>query len=388
MVAVVLYFQVHQPYRLRRYSIFDSDSDYFETQANRRYTREIAHRSYVPATKVLLELAQQYGAAFRVAMGVTNTALEQLADDAPEAVALLKELSATGCVEFLGETSHHSLASLYSPDEFAAQVNLHRRTIEHFFGHKPTIFRNTNLIYSNEVGRLVAALNYQAAITEGWEGALGNRSPGHVYKATRERLKLLLRHYRLSDDLSLRFSAQDWINWPLMADKYARWLHGTGAEGEYCLLGMDYETFGERHCAASGIFDFLRALPRFVLENGDHFSTPSEVIAHNEPVAELSIPRNICWTDVQRDLSPWLGNAMQANALQELYRLEQPIKDSADPALLTTWRKLSSSDHFLYMNTRFFGDVNTPSFSMHESPYDAYMNYMSVLDALGARVQT
>ncbi len=387
MVAVILYFQIHQPYRLRRYSIFDSDADYFDTQANRRYIREIAHRSYIPATRVLLELARQYGAGFRLAMGVTTTALEQLADDAPDVVALLKELSATGCIEFLGETSHHSLACLYSPDEFAAQVNAHSRTIEHFFGQKPKIFRNTNLIYSNEVGRLAAALNFQAAITEGWEGALGNRSPGHVYKAAREQLNLLLRHYRLSDDVSLRFSARDWINWPLMADKYARWLHGTGAEGEYCLLGMDYETFGERHCAASGIFDFLRALPGYVLQNGDRFSAPSEVIAENQPVAELSVPRNICWTDVQRDLSPWLGNAMQANALQELYRLEKPIKDSADPALINTWRQLSSSDHFLYMNTRFFGDVNTPSFSMYESPYDAYMNYMSVLDALGARVQ-
>ena len=388
MVAVVLYFQVHQPYRLRRYSIFDSDSDYFDTQSNRRYTREIARRSYIPATRVLLELARQYGAAFRVAMGVTSTALEQFADDAPDVIALLKELSATGCVEFLGETSHHSLACLYSPDEFAAQAHLHSRTIEHYFGHQPKIFRNTNLIYSNEVARLVAALNYQAAITEGWEGVLGDRSPGHVYKAAREPLKLLLRHYRLSDDLSLRFSARDWVNSPLMADKYARWLHGTGADGEYCLLGMDYETFGERHPAASGIFDFLRALPRCVLENADRFSTPSEVIAQHEPVAELNVPRHICWTDVQRDLSPWLGNAMQANALQELYRLEQPIKDSADPALLAIWRKLSSSDHFLYMNTRFFGDVNTPSFSMYESPYDAYMNYMQVLDALAARVQS
>ena len=386
MVDIILYFQIHQPYRLRRYSIFDSDADYFDTQANRRYTREIAARSYIPATKVLLELARRYGPAFRVALSVTNTALEQFSDDAPEVVALFQELAATGSVEFLGETSHHSLGCLYSPDEFAAQIDLHRRTMAHVFGCQPTIFRNTNLIYSNEVGRLVAGLNFQAAVTEGWEGALGKRSPGHVYKTPREPLKLLLRHYRLSEDWSLRFSTHDWVNWPLLADKYARWLHGTGAEGEYCLLGMDYETFGERHSVESGIFDFLRALPRFVMENGDRFSLPSEVIKAHEPVAELSVPRNTCWTDTQRDLSPWLGNAMQANALQELYRLEKPIKDSGDAGLLATWRKLSSSDHFLYMNTRFFGDVNTPSFSMYESPYDAYMNYMSILDALAARV--
>ncbi len=388
MVDIILYFQIHQPFRLRRYSIFDSDSDYFDTQANRRYTREIARRSYIPATKALLELAKEYGNSFRVTLGVTDTALEQFAQDAPEVVALLKQLAASGCVEFLGESSHHSLACMYSPEEFADQVHIHSRSLEHLFGQKPAVFRNTNLIYSNEIGRQVAALNFQAAITEGWEGALGNRSPGHVYKMPRERLKLLLRHYHLSDDLSLRFSAHDWMNWPLMADKYARWLHGTGAEGEYCLLGMDYETFGERHSAESGIFDFLRALPRFVLEQGDRFSTPSEVIKAYQPVVELSVPRNICWTDVQRDLSPWLGNAMQANALQELYRLEQPIKESADAMLLSTWRKLSSSDHFLYMNTRFFGDVNTPSFSIYESPYDAYMNYMSVLDALAARVKS
>ncbi len=387
MADIVLYLQIHQPYRLRRYSLFDSDGDYFDHAANRRYIRQVSERCYIPATQVLLELARKYGERFRVTLGVTDTALEQLATDAPAVVALLKELAATGSVEFLGEPSHHSLACLYSPEEFGQQANLHSGTIERLFGQKPVVFRNTNLIYSNEVGRLAAALNFQAAITEGWEGALGNLSPNRVYKAPRERLKLLLRHYRLSDDVALRFSAHDWAKWPLMADTYARWLHGTGKDGEYCLLGMDYETFGERHAAASGIFDFLRALPRYVLEMSDRFTTPGEIVKRQEPVSELNVPRNICWTDTQRDLSPWLGNAMQANALQELYRLEQPVKASADSALLATWRKLSSSDHFLYMNTRFFGDGKTPSFSIYESPYDAYMNYMSVLDSLAARVQ-
>ena len=298
-----------------------------------------------------------------------------------------RQLADTGCVEFLCETYYHSLAFLYSPEEFHQQIRLHRHTIKRLFGQNPRTFRNTNLMYSNEVGRLLGSLKLDAVITEGWEAVLGSRNPGLVYQVHREQIRLLLRHYHLSDDIAIRFSCRSWCQWPLMADTYARWLNGINGQGSLVLLGMDYETFGERHPASSGIFEFLAALPDYVLALGDTFKTPSDCIGTFPAVADLNVPRNICWTDAQRDLSPWLGNAMQANALQELYRLEEVIKLRNDARLLMDWRRLTTSDHFYYMNVRHFGDGRTPSFSTYESPYDAYMNYMSVLDNLSARAR-
>jgi alpha-amylase len=384
MTAICLYLQIHQPFRLRRYSVFDTDPNYFDSQLNSRYMQAIAHRSYLPACRTLLELSRRFKGAFCFALSVTGTAVEQFKLYAPEVLVLLQELAAAGCVEFLSETYDHSLSALYSPEEFRQQIKLHRQMIKKYFDQLPRVFRNTNLIYSNEIGRLLAPLKLDGVIAEGWEGVLGVRPPTMVYLAQRENLKLLLRHYHLSDDISQRFSCHSWIQWPLTAEKYAGWLHGMNGQGDYCLLGMDMETFGERHSSDSGIFDFLFALPGHVLSMGDVFKTPSQLIEAFQPVAELSIPRNIGWTDVAHDLSPWLGNAMQANALQEIFRLEESIKFRDNQDLLSDWRRMTTSDHFFYMNTKL---AEHGAFSIYESPYDAYMNYMSVLDNLASRTR-
>ena len=387
MVAVSFYFQIHQPDRLRRYGVFDTGSDYFDRNANRDHMRKIAAKCYLPTNKVLLELCRRFGDSFRFCVGISGTALEQFELYAPEVLESFRQLAATGCVEFLCETYYHSLAFLYSPDEFHQQIRLHRHAVKRLFGQNPKTFRNTNLIYSNEVGRLLGTLKLDTVITEGWEAVLGSRNPGLVYQVHRESIRLMLRHYHLSDDVAMRFSCRSWCQWPLMADTYARWLNGINGQGSLVLLGMDYETFGERHPAESGIFEFLAALPEQVLALGDEFRTPAECTATLPAVADLNVPRNICWTESQRDLSPWLGNAMQANALQELYRLEEVVKLRDDARLLADWRRLTTSDHFFYMNVRRFNEAYVPSFSSYESPYDAYMNYMSVLDNLAARAR-
>ncbi len=387
MVAVCFYFQVHQPDRLRRYGVFDTEADYFDRNANREYMQKMARNCYLPANKVLLDLCNRFGKSFRFCVSITGTALEQFELYAPEVLESFRALAATGCVEFLCETYYHSLAFLYSPEEFHQQIRLHRHTIKRLFGQNPRTFRNTNLIYSNEVGRLLGSLKLDAVITEGWEAVLGSRNPGLVYQVHREPIRLMLRHYHLSDDIAMRFSCRSWCQWPLMADTYARWLNGINGQGSLVLLGMDYDTFGQRHSAESGIFDFLAALPGHVLALGDAIKTPAECVELFPPVADLNVPRNICWTESQRDLSPWLGNAMQANALQELYRLEEVVKMRDDARLLADWRRLTTSDHFYYMNVRHRDDSQTPALSSYESPYDAYMNYMSVLDNLAARAR-
>ncbi len=387
MVAVCFYFQVHQPDRLRRYGVFDTQADYFDRNANREYMQKMARLCYLPTNKILLDLCHRFGKSFRFCVSITGTALEQFELYAPEVLESFRALAATGCVEFLCETYYHSLAFLYSPEEFHQQIRLHRHTIKRLFGQNPRTFRNTDLIYSNEIGRLLGSLKLDAVITEGWEAVLGSRNPGLVYQVHREPIRLLLRHYHLSDDIATRFSCRSWCQWPLMADTYARWLNGINGQGSLVLLGMDYETFGHHHPADSGIFDFLAALPGHVLDLGDEFKTPAECVEVFPPVADLNVPRNISWTEALRDLSPWLGNAMQANALQELYRLEEVVKMRDDARLLADWRRLTTSDHFYYMNVRHLTDDQSPALSTYESPYDAYMNYMSVLDNLAARAR-
>ncbi len=386
MVAICLYFQIHQPFRLRRYSAFDSEPEYFDSHLNSQWIHRVARTSYLPAIDLFSRMAQRYGPAMRLTLGISGTAIEQFELYHPDVLVQLQGLAKTGCVEFLCEPSHHSLAFLYSPDEFRQQVRLHRQIIKKYFGQNPRVFRNSNLIYSNEVGRLLSSARVEAAIIEGWEGVLGDSNqPTHVYTAMRDKLRLLLRHYRLSEDISMRFSARSWSQFPLMADKYARWL--SGLSGDYGLVGLDLENLGERHPAESGIFDFFMALPEYLFSLGGKLVTPSQIIDSVEPLREISVPRNIGWTDTHRDLSCWLGNAMQSNAMQELYRLEDAIKACNDEVLLGDWRRLTTSDHFFYMNTRHLGDASAPDFSTYESPFHAYMNYMSILDNLAGRAR-
>ena len=389
MASVVLYFQVHQPFRLRRYSVFDTDRHYFDEHQNADLLRKVAQKCYVPASQTLLDCIREHRECFRIAFSITGIALEQLQAHAPQVIDLLKELAGTGCVEFLDETYHHSLSFLYSRDEFRAQVTAHRELIGELFDQQPRVFRNTELIYNNDLANFVSHIGYEGILAEGADHILGLRSPNFIYRPPHSKIKLLLKNYRLSDDIAFRFSNRSWPQWPLTADKFAQWVSQINGHGEVCNLFLDYETFGEHHWAETGIFEFLRHLPREILATGENdFLTPSQAIDRYEPAGELDVPHMISWADVERDLSAWLGNAMQSNALHELYKLEGPLKDRGEVELLEDWRRLTSSDHFYYMCTKHWSDGAVHRyFSPYESPYDSYINFMNVLDNLQSRLR-
>ncbi len=390
MASVCFYFQVHQPFRLRRYSVFDTDRHYFDDHKNAEIARKVAIKCYLPANRVLLETIRVHEGRFRIAYSITGVALEQFQTAAPEVMDSFKELNDTGCVEFLAETYHHSLSFLYSREEFRGQVELHRAKIKELFGQEPRVFRNTELIYNNDLAHFVSHMGYDAIITEGADHILGFRSPNYVYRPPHApKLKLLLKNYRLSDDIAFRFSNRMWEQWPLTAEKFARWVNQINGNGFLCNLFMDYETFGEHQWADTGIFDFLKALPGEVMKHPDNnFLTPSQVCDTYEAVGEIDVPHMISWADTERDLSAWLGNAMQSNALHELYKLEGSLRVKGDEQLLDDWRKLTTSDHFYYMCTKYFADGDVHKyFSPYESPYDSYINFMNVLDNVQARVR-
>lgn len=384
---VCFYFQLHQPYRLRRYRIFDigtaGGSTYFDGALNRETLRRVADRCYGPTTEILARLVN--GAGARFALSASGVLLEQLADDAPNALESLQALVATGGVELLGETSHHSLASLESADEFAAQVKLHRSSMKRFFGVTPSVFRNTELIASNDMAARVARMGFNAMLVEGADGVLGGRSPNHVYASEASpNLRLLPRNYRLSDDVAFRFSDRNWDGWPLTAERYAEWI--AASAGSVVNVFMDGETFGEHHDARTGIFDFLLALPAALSRRGVRMVTPS-ALAERTPVGLLSYAVPTSWADTERDTSAWLGNRLQQAAHARLYQLRDAVLASGDRTLIATWRRLSTSDHFYYMSTKWRadGDVHT-YFSPHATPYDAYISYMNVMRDLEQRV--
>jgi len=391
MASVCFYFQVHQPFRLRRYSVFDTDHHYFDEAKNGEILRKIAAKCYLPANQMMLETIREHGGRFRVAYSITGVALEQFQNYAPDVVESFQQLNSTGCVEFLEETYYHSLAFLYSREEFRAQVELHRKKIKELFGQEPRVFRNSELIYNNDVAHFVSHMGYDAIITEGADHILGYRSPNYVYRPPHApRLKMLLKNYRLSDDIAFRFSNRNWEQWPLTAEKFAKWISQINGNGFICNLFIDYETLGEHQWAETGIFDFMRHLPAEVMKmSGDNnFLTPSQIIDRFEPVGELDVPHMISWADTERDLSAWLGNAMQSNALHELYKLEGPLKEKGDAELLSDWRKMTSSDHFYYMCTKYWADGDVHKyFSPYESPYDSYINFMNVLDNIQTRLR-
>jgi alpha-amylase len=390
MPAVCIYFQVHQPYRLRRYSVFDTDRHYFDDHKNAEILRKVASKCYLPANKMLLETIKQHDGRFRVAFSISGTALEQFAQNAPEVLDTFKALANTGCVEFLQETFYHSLAFLYSRDEFRTQVDLHRARIKELFGQEPRVFRNTELIYNNDLAHFVSHMGYEGILSEGADQILGTRSPNFVYRPPHApRIKLLLKNYRLSDDIAFRFSNRAWEQWPLTAEKFAKWVNQINGHGQCCNLFMDYETIGEHQWAETGIFDFVRHMPGEIMKasNENHFVTPSQLIDRCEPAGEVDVQSMISWADTERDLSAWLGNAMQSNALHELYKLEGPLKDKGDEQLITDWRRLGSSDHLYYMSTKYWADGDVHKyFSPYESPYDSYINFMNVLDNIQTRL--
>lgn len=387
MPSVCFNFQVHQPSRLRRYTIFDTDRNYFDGFRNSEIVRKLSQKCYLRANRLMLDLVRRHRGEFRIAYSLSGVVLEQLERYAPEVIDLFKQLNDTGCVEFLAEPYYHSLSFLYSRDEFVEQVRQHGEKIWALFRQKPSVFSNTELIYNNDLAHFVSDLGYRGLLSEGVGQVLATRSPNHLYRplGTSDTV-LLLRNAQLSDDIAFRFCDHAWPEWPLTADKFARWIGRI--DGEVVNLFMNYEAFGDRLPGDCGIFDFLAHLPETVLEKGNvTFKTPSEAIEAHPVSGDCDVPHMISWADSERDLSAFLGNAMQSNALHELYRLEREVKATGDPQLIQDWRFLQSSDHFLYMSTKQTSDGAVHKFyNPYDSPYDSYINFMNVLDNLRLRI--
>jgi len=389
MATVCCYFQVHQPDRLRRFSIFDQSHNYLDENANRDILRRVAYKCYLPANSVLYELINRHEGRFKIAYSLSGIMLEQLERFMPEVLISFQRLAETGCVELLAETYYHSLSFLYSREEFTQQVQLHQRRIDALFGQRTRVFRNTELIYNNDVAAAARTLGFDVVLCEGAEPLLGYRPPSRLYTPPDvPGPRLLLKNYRLSDDIAFRFSNRGWAEWPMTPSRFAEKIHQVNEDGgEVVNLFMDYETFGEHQWVETGILDFLAHFPDEVFERGDDFMTPSEVAAAYEPVGEYDVPHMISWADSERDLSAWLGNAMQSNAMHELFRLEDRIKTADDPQLLADWRRLQTSDHFYYMCTKYFADGDVHKyFNPYDSPYDSYINFMNVMDNLRGRL--
>ncbi len=391
MKAICFYFQIHQPFRLKRYRFFDIGNDhyYYDDFANDDIITRIAHHSYIPAAESLLRMIEQSNGAFRCALSITGVALDQCEHYAPEFIDLLKKLADTGKVEFLAETYAHSLASLAEPEEFAAQVKAHDDKIFELFGVRPKVFRNTELIYCDDLAPQIAAMGYKGVITEGAKHILGWKSPNYVYSAaSAPKLKMLLKNSKLSDDISFRFSNSEWDAYPLTADKYIDWIANTPDDEQIVNLFMNLETFGELQNRDTGIFQFLEALPRFAKERGIDFWTPSEAVSKLKPVGELSVMHPISWADEARDTSAWLGNKLQNEAFSKLYSVAERVRLCDDRRLKQDWYYLQASDHLFYMATKHMNDGAVHShFSPYETPFQAFTNYMNVLSDFIVRVE-
>lgn len=390
MKAICFYFQIHQPFRLKTYRFFDIGNDhyYYDDFSNDDIITRIAQRSYLPANAMLLDMIKQYGKAFKVAFSISGTALEQLEQYVPEFIESMKELAATGCVEFLSETYAHSLSSLEDPDEFVDQVKNHDKKIYQLFGQHPKVFRNTELIYDDDISSMVQSMGFKAAITDGAKHILGWKSPNYVYSsATAPKLKLLLKNSKLSDDITFRFSNPEWSSYPLTADKYIDWIANLPEEEQIVNLFMNYETFGELQPRETGIFEFMKALPRFASERGIEFWTPSEVVSKLKSVGSLSVPYPMSWADEARDTSAWLGNTLQKEAVKKLYSISERVRLCDDKRIKQDWYYLQASDHFFYMSTKHSEDGSVHShYSPYDSPYMAFTNYMNVLSDFMIRV--
>ncbi len=390
MKAICFYFQIHQPFRLKRYRFFDIGNDhyYYDDFANDDIVTRIARDSYIPAAESLLRMIEAND-GFKCAISITGTAIEQCEQYVPEFIDLLKKLAATGKVEFLAETYAHSLSSLADPEEFASQVKVHDEKIHELFGVRPTVLRNTELIYCDDLAPQIYEMGYKGVITEGAKHILGWKSPNYVYAAASQpKLKLLLKNSKLSDDITFRFSNHDWAEYPLTADRYIGWIADTPADEQIVNLFMNLETFGEMQRKDSGIFQFLEALPRFAAERGIEFVTPSEAISKLKPVGELSVMHPISWADEARDTSAWLGNKLQKEAFDKLYSVAERVRLCEDRRLKQDWYYLQASDHFYYMSTKHMADGAVHShFSPYETPFQAFTNYMNVLGDFIVRVE-
>lgn len=378
-----MYFQVHQPYRLRKYNIFDiaQNKNYYDNDKNYEVLKKIVNKCYLRTNNQILELIRKTDGKLKVSYSLTGVLIEQLLTYFPDVIESFCNLSKTNNVEFLSETYYHSLSYLFSKKEFKEQLKMHSKVIKKIFHQTPKVFRNTELIYNNEIANFVQGLGYKAILIEGADHILNWRSPNFIYTPkTAPDIKLLLKNYRLSDDIAFRFSQQTWSQFPLTAPKYATWINAVNGNGNLVNLFLDYETFGEHQWDTTGIFDFLENLPSEILKNPyNDFVTVSQAVNRYQSVGELDIHNIISWADIERDLSAWLSNPMQHTALSNLYKIEQRVKATKDKDLLEDWRRLQISDHFYYMCTKYFNDGDVHKyFNPYDSPHQAFVSFMNV----------
>jgi alpha-amylase len=396
MKSVVLYLHAHQPLRVKPYSIFQAGQDhhYFndetpDTDTNNRFIIDkVSEKSYIPTNQALIELLLKHP-QFKISLSITGTLIDQLEMWRPDVLQSFKELIATGKVEVVAETYHHSLAFFYSRAEFVKQVAKHANKVRELFGVTPTSFRNTELSYNNDLAYWADEAGYKAIITEGWDPVLGWRSPNFVYRPSyTKNIKLLMKNYKLSDDIAFRFSNKGWSEWPLTTEKFTQWAHAADHGGDVVNLFMDYETFGEHQWHDTGVFDFLRAFPNEWLKDPNHtFMTITEAAEKYESKDYVDIPNTITWADTERDLTAWLGNDMQVDAITSLYALEEAVLASEDEVLIEDWRRLQTSDHVYYMCTKWFSDGDVHAyFSPYDSPYKAFMYFMNAYRDLTSRL--
>ena len=390
MKTVCLYFQVHQPWRLKVYRFFNigKDHNYLDDFTNRAIMQKVARQCYLPMNALLLKLIKENKGAFKCSFSITGSAVEQFRAYAPEVLDSFRALAETGCVEFLAETYSHSLAALSSKEDFTEQVKLHTKMIKEEFGKKPVAFRNTELIYSDQIGEMVSELGFKTILAEGARHVMGWKSPNYIYtNSIDNRLRVLLRNYKLSDDIAFRFSNQGWDQYPLTADKFAQWV--ADENGEVINLFMDYETFGEHQKATTGIFDFMKALPKALLKHNDIcFATVSEAAKSSQPVGVLHCPHVMSWADEERDVTAWLGNELQNEAFSKLYALKDKVKSLKNADFEYVWNFMQTSDHFYYMATKWLSDGDVHSyFNPYGSSYEAFINYMNVLSDFEIEVE-
>lgn len=392
MTSICMYFEVHQPMRLNRFSVFNignnaSNSNYFNNKLNHEIFEKVAKKCYLPTNNLLLNLINEFDGKFRISFSLTGTFVEYCERFMPSVIDSFKQLFATGAVDMIEETYFHSLSGLYDDlDEFEEQIMMHRQMIKRLFNYEPKVFRNTEAIYDNRIAKKIGEMGYKGIITEGTEKILGWRSSNYLYRPINSDIKVLLRNYSLSDDIGFRFSSRHWPGFPLTADKYANWM--SRCEGDLINLFIDYETFGEHQWTETGIFDFLSHLPNEALKHEQlDFVTVSEAIDRYQPVGEIDVPWAISWADADRDVSTWLGNDMQFACFSELKDIGKKLKKRGDEELLNVWRRLQTSDHLYYVSTKGLedGDVHA-YFSHYDGPYDGFINYMNVLQDLKQKI--
>lgn len=391
MPAVSLYFQVHQPFRLRKFSFFEAGTgaNYFDEGLNELVMKRAAERCYLPANEIILEALKRYGGDFKVAFSITGTALEQMQLYAPKALDSFRKIADTGQAEFLAETHYHSLSALYSHTEFVRQVQMHRETVRDVLGQSPVSFRNTELLYSDAIAQRAAELGFKAILAEGADSVLGWRSPNAAFAAAGSGIPLLLRNYRLSDDIGFRFGHAEGPGRPLTAKEFAQRLSTIPADADTVGIFLDYETFGEHQHAESTILHFLSELPKALLSMPSwSFTTPTESAQRSNTRDPLPTPQVTSWADAARDASAWNGNSMQQSCLSRLYALENRVLQLGDAQLLEAWARLQASDHVYYISTKAGADGSVHSyFSPFDSPYDAFIAFMNVVRDLEKRLE-